>query len=105
MNGAAGTTRFSRTIFGDSMKMPEPLFQPRLSRRGLLAGVGTVAAMAAAGTRLAMPQGWAAPVVSFHADAPYLDPTGRADPLHTRIATDWAIGLDQEALLRLGQIF
>ena len=87
------------------MTMSEIPFQPRVSRRELLAGFGSVVAIAGVGARFALPQEWAAPLVSFHADAPYLDRTGRAMPLYARIATDWTAGLDHEALLRLGQTF
>lgn len=79
--------------------------QPEVSRRGLLAAAGWLVAVAGAGAKFGLPPAWAAPVVSFHADAPYLDLTGRANPLRTRIATDWADGLDIEAMLRLGQAF
>jgi hypothetical protein len=85
--------------------MPQIPCQPVVSRRGLLVGAGAVIAHAAAGGRFTLQQGWSAPLVSFHADAPYLDLTGRAMPLHVRIATDWTTGLDHEALLRLGQTF
>jgi hypothetical protein len=85
--------------------MPHMPLQPTVSRRGLLAGAGAAFAVAAAGLRFGLPPGWAAPVVSFHADAPYLDLTGRAEPLRARMATDWSAGLDHEAMFRLGHIF
>lgn len=89
------------------MILPPIPFQPTISRRGLLAGAGSFAALVATGTaagaRLPGLHGWLGPVVSFHADAPYVDQTGLARPFHARISTAWADGLDREALLRLGQ--
>ncbi len=84
--------------------MRDFLTRPKLSRRGLLAGAGSLAALAATGARFPALAGALPPVVSFHADAPFLDLTGLAKPLHVRSATDWATGLDDEAVLRLGLI-
>ena len=81
--------------------MPRFFPTPVLTRRELL-GSGMVMAGVASlgGIGLATPA--ASPVVSFHRDAPYLDPTGHAPPHRPRIATDWADALDDEALFRLG---
>jgi len=54
------------------------------------------------GKLAAMPHGAAPPIVSFHADAPYLDRSGSAEPFRACISTAWTAGLDDEALLRLG---
>jgi hypothetical protein len=62
--------------------------------------LGAIAATGPAAASLLAP----APVVSFHRDAPYLDPTGTGAPYRSRIATDWANELDAEALIRLGVI-
>lgn len=84
------------------MIISEYLNQPSLSRRGLLAGAGSLAALAATGARFPAFAGSLPPVISFHADAPYLDLTGLAQPIQLRSAADWANGLDDEAILRLG---
>ncbi len=79
-----------------------PLPQPSLSRRqfiGVASSVGGVTLTGLGSLHLA---GWLAPVVSFHADAPYLDQTGVAEPFRPRIAVGWIDGLDSEAILRLG---
>jgi hypothetical protein len=76
---------------------------PRLARRGLFAWAGALATLAAAPPLLAAT--WRrAPVVSLHAAEPFLDPTGTEMPYFPRIATDWAIGLNDEALARLGHL-
>jgi hypothetical protein len=74
---------------------------PALSRRGFFGAVGVLGAIAASGPAAASVLS-PAPVVSFHRDVPYLDPTGLAPPYIARIAADWGSGLDDEALLRLG---
>jgi len=79
-----------------------PFPQPSLSRRQFIGASAAVAGLAVSGVGGAQLAGWLPPVVSFHADAPYLDRTGRSAPFHPRIATDWAHGLDHEAMLRLG---
>jgi len=76
---------------------------PALSRRGFFGAVGvlgTITVTGQAAASLLAP----GPVVSFHRDAPYLDPTGTGAPYRWRIATDWADDLDEEALIRLGVI-
>lgn len=79
---------------------------PELSRRQFIGASTAAAGIAVCGigaTQFAGQfAGWLDPVVSFHADAPYLDRTGLAEPFQPRIATDWALGLDHEAVLRLG---
>ena len=85
--------------------MTQPALFPHanISRRGLFgiaAGAGAYGLLG--GQAAAMPARPAAPIVSFHADAPYIDRSGTADPFTSRISTDWAAGLDHEALLRLG---
>jgi hypothetical protein len=76
---------------------------PALSRRGFFGAVGVLGAITVAGPAAAslLPP---APLVSFHRDAPYLDPTGTAPLYRPRIATDWGSDLDEEALLRLGVV-
>jgi hypothetical protein len=78
--------------------------QANISRRrlfGIAVGAGAYGLL---GTKAAaMPGPPAPPVVSFHADAPYIDLSGTAKPFTSRISTDWTAGLDHEALLRLGQ--
>jgi hypothetical protein len=74
---------------------------PALSRRGFFGAVGVLGAITATGPAAASLLALV-PVVSFHRDAPYLDPTGVAQPYYPRIAADWGSDLDDEALLRLG---
>ena len=74
---------------------------PAVSRRGFFGAVGMLGAITVTGpaaASLVAP----VPVVSFHRDAPYLDPTGAAPPYFPRTAADWGRELDDEALLRLG---
>lgn len=92
-----------------TMTLPVRPPQPSITRRqfiGVAGSAGGAALMAGGlgigGAQLAV---WLAPVVSFHADAPYVDHTGLARPFHPRIATVWADGLDEEAVLRLGHHF
>jgi hypothetical protein len=75
-----------------------------LSRRALFASAGAMAALAAAPPLRAALRGGGA-VVSLHAGEPFLDPTGTHVPYHPRVAADWAAGLDDEALARLGHQF
>ncbi len=79
---------------------------PELSRRQFFGASTAAAGIAVCGIG-AMQfagqfAGWMDPVVSFHADAPYIDRTGLAEPFLSRISTVWAQGLDHEAVLRLG---
>ena len=74
---------------------------PALSRRGFFGAVGVLGAITATGPAAAVLLA-PGPVVSFHRDAPYLDPTGVALPYISRVAADWGNDLDEEALLRLG---
>ena len=74
-----------------------------LSRRELFGAAATAGTLAVLGP-MAGPLLTLGPVVSFHRDAPYFDPTGTAPPYRARIANDWGARLDDEALLRLGVI-
>ncbi len=84
------------------VKQGRTFIGPNLTRRGVFASAGTVIALAAIGTRLEAVSGRRHPVVSLHADEPYLDLTGTDVPYRPRIASDWAASLDDEALMRLG---
>jgi hypothetical protein len=94
-----------RPTFGMSISDHDVDSAPGMSRRELFGAVVAVGGCSALGVSFAPAFGAAAPIVSFHRDAPYVDRTGRAEPYRPRIATDWADGLDDEALIRLGQIF
>lgn len=75
---------------------------PLISRRGLArAAIGgaAVAALPAAGALPALAAG--GPVVGFHADAPWLDLSGRDLPYHPPTATG-RFAPDTESLMRLG---
>ena len=95
------------------MTQPARFPQTNISRRGLFgiaAGAGAYGLLGSQATAMPSPPGAmlarpAPPVVSFHADALYIDLSGTAEPFTSRISTDWTAGLDHEALLRLGQYF
>jgi hypothetical protein len=73
-----------------------------ISRRALArAAMGGAAALALPAKAAALPQLGGAPVVGFHADAPWLDPTGRDKPYHPPTATG-RFAPDTESLMRLG---
>lgn len=74
-----------------------------VSRRGLARLAAGVAAAATIPARAAaLPAiGAGTPVVGFHADAPWVDPTGRDTPYHPPTATG-RFAPDTETLMRLG---
>jgi hypothetical protein len=75
---------------------------PMVTRRSLAKlalGGASLFALPVHGVRWAMPGGL--PVVGFHADMPWLDPTGRDEPYHPPFATG-RFAPDTESLMRLG---
>jgi hypothetical protein len=72
-----------------------------VSRRGLARLAAGSAAALALPARAAVPSVRGEPVVGFHADAPWIDPTGRDQPYHPPTATG-RFAPDDESLRRLG---
>lgn len=85
-----------------NVNVPALFSGPQLSRRAMFVGSGALMVLGAFGAKLGVVGGWKTPVVSLHADEPYLDLTGAELAYQGRIATDWAATLDDEALIRLG---
>ncbi len=80
----------------------EPMAGLPVSRRmlgRLVTGMAAASAMPA--YAVALSPGTGCPVIGFHADAPWIDPTGRAKPFYPPSCTG-AFAPDSESLMRLG---
>lgn len=80
----------------------DSMIETKINRRSLarlVAGGATMVALPAQAARFSLPVG--TPVVGFHANAPWLDPTGRDQPYYPPTATG-RFAPDTESLMRLG---
>ena len=77
----------------------------RVSRRGFLGRAAALAGSTAVLARLSALAGFASaprgPVVGFHMDRPYLDPSGAAEPYHPPCGTRSGEGMAEIATVQL----